>query len=181
MNIFYLDEDPQTAATYHCDKHVVKMILESAQMLSTAHRMLDGIPTKVVVSKNGKVCVQEKLLMERGDQERLLYKPTHAKHPSTVWTMDSSENYRWHYALFVALCEEYTYRYGKIHASETKLRSLLKDPPRNIPQGPLSPIRQAMPENLKLHHSNGVQAYRNYYKTKTFSMVWKNRETPFWF
>jgi hypothetical protein len=42
MNIFYLDKDPIKAAEYSCDKHVVKMILESAQMLCTAHRVLDG-------------------------------------------------------------------------------------------------------------------------------------------
>ena len=79
MNIFYLDEDPVLAAQMHCDKHVVKMILESAQLLSTAHLLIDG----------------DELADERG-----LYKATHKNHPSSKWVRDSSENYEWLWNLF---------------------------------------------------------------------------------
>ena len=102
MNIFYLDPHPTVAAQQCCDKHVVKMILESAQMLSTAHRVLD-----------------------KNDNE-LLYKEAHKNHPSTKWVRESHLNYQWLYAHFVALGEEYTARYGKIHVSIAKLKNFLK-------------------------------------------------------
>jgi hypothetical protein len=92
MNIFYLDRDPVIAAQMMCDKHVVKMILESAQMLSTAHRVLDG---DEYANKMG------------------LYKLAHKNHPSTIWVRTSSENYRWLFNHYDALMQEYTYRYDK--------------------------------------------------------------------
>ena len=97
MNIFYLDRSPSIAAEMACDKHVVKMILESAQLLSTAHRVIDG---DEYADKVG------------------LYKMAHKNHPSTIWTRTSTENYMWLNRYFGALCREYTYRYGKHHASE---------------------------------------------------------------
>ena len=97
MNIFYLDRDPVVAAKMHCDKHVVKMILESAQMLSTAHRVLDG---------------------DEYADERGLYKMAHKNHPSTIWVRTSTDNYMWLNRLFGALCKEYTYRYNKQHSSQ---------------------------------------------------------------
>ena len=101
MNIFYLDSRPHVAAKDHCDKHVVKMILESAQMLCTAHRELDG------------------------DVPDVFYKSTHKNHPSTIWARSKAGNYRWLYDLFVSLCDEYTYRYGKVHLSDKKFRASL--------------------------------------------------------
>ena len=88
MNIFYLNKDPQIAAIEHNDKHCVKMILEYAQMLCTAHRELDG---------------------EKKADDLLMYKSTHINHPSTVWTRERKPHYEWLYRLFVALSEEYTY------------------------------------------------------------------------
>ena len=107
MNIFYLDRDPVIAAQMMCDKHVVKMILESAQMLSTAHRVLDGD--------------------EYADRKGL-YKLAHKNHPSTIWVRSSLENYTWLYDHMVALMAEYTYRYGKHHATERLLAPLFKSP-----------------------------------------------------
>ena len=135
MNIFVLDEDPTIAAQSQCDKHVVKMIVESAQMLSTAHRMLDG---KLIMkpSKSGKRMVKYYDLYEGADDleaELLYYKAVHHGHPCTVWTMESSENYKWHWEHFYALCKEYTYRYGKTHETENKLLWPLQSLPRNIP------------------------------------------------
>ena len=76
MNVFYLDKDPVLAASYHCDKHCVKMIVESAQLLSTAHRLLD-----------------------EDDAHSNLYKVAHKNHPSTIWVRSSLENYTWLYAV----------------------------------------------------------------------------------
>ena len=112
MNIFYLNENPEIAAVEHNDKHCVKMILESAQMLCTAHRVLDGD--------------------ERAD-ELFMYKKAHVNHPSTIWVRDNVHNYWWLYRLFTALCDEYTYRYGKGHMTDLKLRDTLRKPPMNIP------------------------------------------------
>ena len=107
MNIFYLDRHPIKAAQMMCDKHVVKMILESAQMLSTAHRVLDG---------------------DEYADEVGLYKMAHKNHPSTIWVRSSLENYTWLYDHMVALMVEYTYRYGKHHATERLLQPLFKSP-----------------------------------------------------
>ena len=91
MNIFILDHNPKIAAQSQCDKHVVKMIVESAQMLSTAHRMLDGVETKRP-SVSGKTMIKYYEL-ENPEMELMLYKAVHHKHPCTVWTMESVYNY----------------------------------------------------------------------------------------
>ena len=94
MNIFILSEDPVRAAQQQCDKHVPKMIVESAQMLSTAHRMLDGIQSRRP-SKSGKTLSKYWELPDA--REAVLYKAVHMGHPCTVWTMESRANYVWHY------------------------------------------------------------------------------------
>jgi hypothetical protein len=115
MNIFVLDESPIVSAQEQCDKHVVKMIVESAQMLSTAHRMLDGEQERRR-SKSGKTMSKYWKLPD--EREGLLYKAVHMGHPCTVWSMESRANYVWHYIHFVALCDEYQYRYGKKHLTD---------------------------------------------------------------
>lgn len=177
MNIFILDEDPKIAATMQCNKHIPKMILESAQMLSTAHRLLDG-KVETVLSKAGRRTKQYVLPDER---ENVLYKATHVNHPCNVWVRESSNNYRWLYAHFIALCDEYTYRYGKVHASYTKLKGAIWTVPNNILLGPLTPFRLAMPDEYK--STDIVESYRQYYMSKQdrFKMLWSVRETPNWF
>ena len=145
MNIFILDNDPVIAAQMQCDKHVVKMIVESAQMLSTVHRMLDGTMERRP-SKSGSMIQYFYLEDERED---ILYKACHFNHPSTIWTRESIHNYQWHYKHFIALCDEYTYRYGKIHATDTKLREALKSPPNNIPDNRVFTQPQCMPDQYK--------------------------------
>ena len=174
MNIFILHEDPVKAAQDQCDKHVVKMIVESAQMLSTVHRMLDGsIETRK--SKSGKTNVKYWKL--DGHRENLLYKAVHMNHPCTVWSRESSSNYRWHYQHFIALCREYTYRYGKIHKTDSKLRKLLYWPPRHISDGEFTQPPQAMPNDVK--HEDSITAYRNYYKVhKEHLAKWTERPRP---
>ena len=89
MNIFYLDSSPELAATYHCDKHVVKMILESAQLLCTAHRVLDG--KKVFEEHNGKF--KDRYRMSNGALEIALYEAAYVNHPCAIWARESYENY----------------------------------------------------------------------------------------
>lgn len=181
MNIFILDNSPVQAARLQCDKHVVKMIVESAQMLSTAHRMLDGTITKIP-SKSGKRMVNAWTLPDY--REDTMYKAVHTGHPCTVWTMESIENYKWHYDHFVALCDEYTYRYGKVHATAEKLMYVLHQPPNNIPKKPQTPFKLAMGIAEEcINEADPIGSYRAFYQTKQdrFSMVWTKRPVPTWF
>ena len=139
MNIFYLDKCPVKAAQVQYNKHVVKMILESAQMLCTAHH-----------------CYGDK------DQvENVPYKQAHLNHPSTVWTRRSKSTYMWLYNHMMALGNEYTKRYGKTHLSITKCKDFLAIPPRHIQGDDWCQPPQAMPDKYKDECS--IQAYWNYY------------------
>ena len=175
MNIFYLHNDPVKCAEMHVDKHCVKMILEYAQLLSTAHRVLDGVEQRSV-SKTGRKRTTYELTDSR---ETLLYSATHINHPSAVWVRQSAKNYNWLYSMFQALLTEYTYRYGKTHAC-TKLLAALSTPPKNIKLGNFTEPTPAMPDHYKVN-GDSIQSYKNYYlgdKTRMFS--WKNRNAPAW-
>jgi hypothetical protein len=168
MNIFGIEYDEKRgfkfpdaidSARSQCDKHVVKMPLESAQMLCTVHRILDG-----------------------GNED--LYKIAHPKHPSTLWTMESSANYLWHYRHWMELCKEYTYRYGKVHKSWEKFGMRLSRAPANIPKGTLTPFKLAFKTQPEcIVEGDPVASYRNFYKTKQsrFDMKWTKRRIPNWF
>ena len=181
MNIFILNKDPVLAAQEQCDKHVVKMIVESGQMLSTAHRMLDGSQTRRR-SKSGKTMSKYWVLSD--DREDTLYKAVHMGHPCTVWTMKSAENYKWHYEHFVALCKEYHHRYGKVHATQKLLEIPLKRVPNSILHTGRTPYALAMgAEPQCINHDDPVKSYKDFYitKQKRFKMVWSKRPTPEWF
>jgi hypothetical protein len=175
MNIFYLDNDVTTCAEMHVDKHCVKMILEYAQLLSTAHRVLDGTPS-TRLSKSGRK-QQHYILSDQ--REQVLYSATHINHPSAIWVRKSDANYVWLFRMFGALMDEYTYRYGKTHACE-RLADALSHRPKNIPKGEFTEPTPAMPEDYKVV-GDSIQSYKNYYlgdKVRMFS--WKNRQTPAW-
>jgi hypothetical protein len=181
MNLFILDKDPVKAAQLQCDKHVVKMIVESAQMLSTVHRMLDGKEERRP-SKSGKTMSRYWSLPD--SRESILYKAVHMHHPCTVWTAQSNNNYNWHWVHFAALCDEYHYRYGKVHSTDKLLREALKELPRNIPIGNLTSQPLAMKSNPEcIDYSDVVGSYRKFYQTKQarFKMVWSKRDVPSWF
>ena len=153
MNRFILDNTPDGISQAMCDKHVVKMILEYAQLLSTAHHEIDG--------------------------EQVGYKPTHKNHPCAKWVRESNNNYNWLYCLFAALSDEYTHRYGKVHLTWKKLSETLREPPKGIPIGHLTPLPQCMPEEY--HHESTLTAYRTYYKEgKANLLSWTKREVPQW-
>jgi hypothetical protein len=174
MNIFYLDRDVKTCATYHNDKHVVKMILEYAQLLSTAHRMLDG--DEYIDASSGRRIKRWRL--ENESMENILYKASHINHPSAIWVRQSNNNYNWLMCLLQDLLQEYTYRYGKIHATD-RLVYWLRKPPANIPVGYFTQPTPAMPDEYKVPDS--VQSYRNYYVGAKKTMAkWKKRPIPEW-
>ena len=152
MNIFFLDWDTEKCAKYHCDKHVVKMILETAQLLCGVHWATGG---------------------------EAPYLLSHKNHPCAIWARESYSNYVWLTDLGFALCNEYQNRYGKIHKSKSILDWCLVNRP-NIPDIGLTPQPKAMPDEYKV--DSVVESYRNYYRgAKSSFAVWKNREKPFWF
>jgi hypothetical protein len=176
MNIFVLSRDPHVAAREMCDKHVVKMIIESAQMLSTCHRMLDGVP-----EKRSSVSGKRQITYYKLDdwRESHLYKAVHYKHPCNIWLRENISNYFWLYNHFLGLLSEYRFRYNKQHACE-RLINPLAATPNNIPNGKLTEFAQAMPEECK--SADVVASYRNYYnKYKQTFATWKGRDTPPWF
>ena len=180
INIFILDKDPVNAAQMQCDKHIVKMPLESAQMLSTAHRVLDGSVEKRP-SKSGKRILDYWVHPEYDDT---LYRVCHKNHPCTQWTMESKSNYDWHYMHFKALSVEYRKRYDRTHKSFATLWDILQDSPKNIPDIGPTPFRLAMGAAPQcINEDDPVASYRNFYKTKreSFDMTWKNVKTPEWF
>ena len=174
MNIFYLHKDPVKSAKMHCDKHVCKMIIEYAQMLSTAHRMLDG--SEYISQKlTGRRLKRWK--HPNSNMEAVLYKASHINHPSAQWVRESAIQYQYMYDMFVALCDEYTYRYGKVHMTDSKLRELLNELPRNIPLGDWRQPPQAMPDDVKTECS--LEAYHKYYQVyKSGFAKWTNRPVP---
>jgi hypothetical protein len=183
MNIFYLEPNPRVCAQMHNDKHCIKMILEYAQLLSTAHRVLDGIET-VGKSASGRSARRWVL---PDDRETKLYSATHINHPSAIWVRQSYANYVWLSKLLTELCHEYTYRYGKIHKVEASgLEEELVYPPMNIPaHTAFTEPTPAMPDEVKIA-GDSLKSYRNYYiNNKTHLASWKgkvnSRSVPNWF
>jgi len=139
MNIFYLSDCPKEAAVQQHNKHVVKMILESAQMLCTAHH-------------------------ELGEVDERFYKKTHMNHPSAKWVRESTAHYMWLYQHMLELGEEYTRRYKRKHLTITKMEELLKVPPLETPVAGFVPPPQCMPEEYQ--GKDCVEAYQRYYEMK---------------
>jgi len=179
MNIFYLDHDVYKCAEMHNNKHTVKMILEYAQLLSTAHRFLDG----TLVVGNSETGRKQKRYVLSDSRESNLYSATHINHPSAIWVRQSPENYIWLSNLLIALCEEYTHRYGKTHKVERVglCFVLLKNIPKNIANNGFTQPTPAMPDEVKIP-GNSIASYQNYYiNNKSHLANWKNREIPVWY
>lgn len=155
MNIFYLDHSPAKAAQAHYDCHVRKMILESAQLLSTAWHVL--LPQYAAGLS--------------------IYRQTHVNHPSARWVRESGLHYSWLWDLGMALCGEFQYRWGKPHATEQVLRRLSPIPV------PVSPVWKDPPQAMPCmyQHEDAVTAYRMYYKFgKAELLKYTKREQPEW-
>jgi hypothetical protein len=151
MNIFVLDKNQTLCAHYHNDRHCVKMVLESTQLLSNAH-------------------------WETGMEGP--YKQTHKNHPCSLWASESITNYEWLLMLALELSNEYSYRYKKTHACLKKIEWLIDNYP-DLPDRGLTPFAQAMPEQYR--NKDAVQAYRGYYiGEKQHIAQWKMRDVPYW-
>jgi hypothetical protein len=179
LNIFYLSHDPAECARFHVNRHSTKMVLEYAQLLSTAHRVLDGTMS-VGLSDSGRKKTSYILPDQRNN---ILYSATHINHPSAMWVRKTHQNYIWLTELLEELCYEYTYRYEKTHKVERDglLKVLRTNLPANVPIGPFTAPTPAMPDDVKVP-GNSLASYRNYYnKNKTHLADWKKRPVPQWF
>ena len=182
MNIFYLDKDPIIAAEMSCDKHVCKMIIESAQMLSTAHRIIDGSEYYGKTANGRKI---KRWLHPDNDLELSLYLASHVKHPSTIWVMQSAYNYIWLYRHMMALNEQFKLRYQKPfdHMTIQKLGKVLKEIPKNIPLNKIgTEPPPAMPDECKVP-GDSIASYRKYYimKKRPFATWRKPSKMPEWY
>lgn len=205
MNIFFLDKDPKLAAQYHVDRHVVKMPLESAQMLCTAIRVLGGTPTKltkpddktqvVYLLPNETYTWKRKVVNRRVSyvfvSDMGIYVQTHVNHPCNVWLRESYGNFCWLYRLMYALVTEWniTYNHANYHKSVVALQEA------NIIHLAMqfykvdfswkdsletTPPALAMPDHCKVS-SDPVKCYREYYKKEKQALhKWTNRDVPFW-
>ena len=176
MNIFYIDKDPKLCAEWSVNSHCVKMILESAQLLSTAHRVLDGV--EYIDASSGRKIKRWRLSDAR---ETELYSATHINHPSAVWARESNNNYNWLYCYLYEHCKEYTHRYGKVHKIEqSNLLNMLSVTPNNIPVTHFQQPPSAM-DTKYIISEDAVTNYRNYYKVgKAHLHKWKDRQPPAW-
>ena len=155
MNIFFLDWDVKKCAKYHCDKHVVKMVLETAQLLCSAHH----------TTEVGKL--------------EIPYKLSHKNHPCSIWVRESISNYLYLCELGLELCKEYTFRYEKRHKSQDVIEWCLDNKIKVTDKGFTQPPK-AMPDEYKV--TDVVESYRNYYKgAKSGFASWKKREIPDWY
>jgi hypothetical protein len=177
MNIFYVDSDPEVAARNMVDRHVVKMILETAQLLSTAHRVIDG-EEFVGQTQSGRKAKRWRL---SGKADAIMYAATHINHPSAVWVRENSANYAWLYDHLLALGREYTYRYGRTHLTIDKLKDILRDAPANIEQSKVMTKMPSCMDKQYIISLDPIINYRNYYNYgKTDLLRWSNRPPPQW-
>lgn len=164
MNIFTSYECPVKSAQALPDNLCTKMVLESAQMLCTAHYVLDGVQKK--------------------------YKPSHMNHPCSIFVRESEENYNWLYSHFVALCDEYSFRTGRVHATSSLLEEL-KTAPKNISNRPLSIDFMCMPDeykktlcvhkNYQIYLANKIKDWEQRTDKRPIVAKWTKRNKPSWY
>ena len=155
MNIFYLNSDPVKAAQIQYNKHVVKMVLESAQMLCTAHHHYTELLAQ--------------------DNSYIPYKKAHYNHPSTIWVRQNHSHYMWLYDHMMALGDEYTKRYNKKHLTITKCEDILSTSPAGIPVDTFEEPPQCMPEEYKVL-GDSISAYWNYYEQEKYKIKTKDEQ-----
>tara|TARA_R110000803_G_scaffold74903_5_gene139126 strand:+ start:3593 stop:4066 length:474 start_codon:yes stop_codon:yes gene_type:complete len=155
MNIFVLDEDVKLAAQYHNNKHVVKMVLETAQLLCGVHHVIEN-------------------------ELDVPYRLSHKNHPCSIWARECIENYIWLCDFGIELAKEYTHRYDKRHKCQDIIEWCIENKPNLLENGDLTPFALAMPEDYKT--DDPVESYRRYYiLDKPHIADWKKRDKPEWF
>jgi hypothetical protein len=155
MNIFALDHDTKLCAQYHVDKHCVKMILETTQLLNNA----------LIVHDSAYVPI---------------YRQTHKNHPASLWAAENISNFSWLLNLGLDLCSEYSFRYHRRHKCQDILEGFKNSSSRHkLPSGVLTSFRMCMPEPY--HTNDPIRSYRIYYRQdKAYIAKWTNRVVPDW-
>ena len=173
MNIFILHHNHTICAKYHCDKHIVKMIIETAQLLYTCI-LISGI-----IGHDHSI-INTAPLNSSGNHG---YRPTHKNHPCSIWLRESIANYEWLCNLGIELCKQYTLRYGKIHATQLHIEWLCCVCP-NIPDRNMTTFAVVMPDDCKIYKNNmidPIESYRKYYVKYKIFAKWSNVPTPSWY
>jgi hypothetical protein len=177
MNIFYVDGDATVAAQNLVDKHICKMVIEVAQLLCTAHRVLDG-EKQPALTQTGRKTSRWVLPDAR---DNILYVATHLNHPSAIWSRENAANYTWLYEHFLALGREYTHRYGKVHLTITKLKDALAVLPNNIDPSNTMTLMPSCMDKQYVVSECPITNYRNYYQFgKSDLHRWTKRLPPAW-
>lgn len=182
MNLFYLDQDIDKLAEYHVDSHVIKMVTEAAQLLTTTvwvDHLLGYIPRKLTSEEL--LVIKEAKAKEPSIEERTFtrFLPTHINHPCAIWVRSSMDNYEWTHNYCDALNSEYRFRWQRNmdHKSFTAASNL--PPVKHLPRLGITERPQCMPEDIK--DSDPILAYRMFYMLeKAPFAVWKRREKPYW-
>lgn len=170
MNIFYLSKNTRKCARAHCDKHVVKMILEYTQLLFSLYH--DTVSETCPADKLFEGCPK-------------VYKNTHKNHPCAVWVRESSVHFDWLLDLAWALCKEYTHRYGRVHSSQAILQWMMAN--RVVNPNTVFKVWQEPPQcfgpfqDTCYIEGNAKKAYRSYYALgKSHILVYTRRKKPKW-
>ncbi len=191
MNIFVLHLNQRQAAQWHVDKHVVKMLLETVQLLYTAHWVkvypeLVNYKAPITLAKYQKTLKEPYTLQTapspKTDKTAHGYRPCHVNHPCAKWTRQTIGNYMWLSKLGIELAKEYTYRYGKHHSCEEHIMWLYHNLPHNIHCPYRTPFAIAMDPEYKISE-DPVECYRNYYNTskKERGLIkYTKRDAPDW-
>ena len=162
MNIFFLDKTPEKSAQYLCDKHIPKMLLESAQMLSTAVRKYEEDTETTPLAEP-------------------IYKSAYPNHPMTIWVSETLGNFTWALDNAIWINNEYKLRFNKIQKSYKVLKNIIDfELNAHIPEGDFTEPPQCMPDEYR--DKDYVTAYRRYYNTdkKYFAKWEKGRQQPEW-
>tara|TARA_R110001632_G_scaffold47476_1_gene120303 strand:+ start:68 stop:745 length:678 start_codon:yes stop_codon:yes gene_type:complete len=192
MNIFAVDKNPEIAATQLLDKHIVKMPTESCQMLHT------NITYMLYVKEHGEEPQLKDLKAFHLSTGSELMKPAMLNHPSTIWARQSVANFHWLYQHGIALCEEYTRRYDKVHRSQDRIiigMRVFHNIDYTFPVKTLTPVTIAMFDQYRLDekeyynrnpNATGwdfvIASYRHYYLEGKWRIAkWKNDNRPEWF
>lgn len=158
MNVFVLDSDFKLSASYHVDKHVGKLAMEASQLLSNAHHRYNPTPKKLPG----------------------LCRPSHMNHPWSVWARTSRANYEWLLMYYVALHDEFMYRFDKVHGNYTNRYKSVRVIPKLLTGNDLTPMPLCMPDQYK-DRDSVVNSYRNYYRGgKIHLHDWTRRSKPDW-
>ena len=192
MNIFTLSKDPKESANQLLDKHIVKMPTETCQMLHTNIIYMQYVH---VYGKEPQLRELKAFHKEIGSE---LMKPAMLNHPSTIWARQSIANFHWLYQHGIALCEEYTYRYDKVHGSQDRIITGMRQREGinySFPVIGLTPVTIAMFDKYRLNEKDYynhnpdatdwdfvIASYRHYYLEGKWRIAeWRKDRRPDWF